>query len=645
MNIKTIVVNHVRSLSSVRLAPGAGGMFLTGPNGAGKSAALESVQLALFGWTPRTGRSNGERLGKDADKLIADNAESADITLELDTSKGPVSVHVSLTRGGGKLRILDGDGHVMEMSRPDLWRWLGIDPRHAEICAMPAAFLDTKDLGGALADYLAEDVSVKAVVKQCAEHNAKWLARYLTSKGLECAMAPQSPADWLQVGKYAELDRRQAKKDLDGLVKPDPVEVPLDKAGNPFTPEHIPNIEGQIADLKRNRDQLLREQGAAGASRPREEVEADLAKVNVALEAAKTAHQTVADDLEAQEEALRAFQRDLSAVMGELSITSRNLDEAEGRIADAEAAVEAAKDAKCPTCGAKLAAAKVKAQQEQAQAALESWRQRRDEAAERLEEQRARQAAIDQSMADCKEAVQHARDRHAKTLPVYQEATGKARALQMELERCSGRSVEAIQADIDATNEKIARGEAIVAALDALRASQQYDFEDHRLRVEIERLDWAVEAFRDGALLKSMMGGKRDEFLTRVNAELSPFGYYAELDVRGKDVVVLLGRAKGIARDVALCSEGERWIAQFALAMAFSECDAPVMLDDMNHLDGRHKDHVRQRLQKCTGTVIVAGAWSTAKEPNLQALVGAFAPAQFVWLENGKVRAEQQVAA
>jgi len=143
-----------------------------------------------------------------------------------------------------------------------------------------------------------------------------------------------------------------------------------------------------------------------------------------------------------------------------------------------------------------------------------------------------------------------------------------------------------------------------------------------------------VDEFKNGAAQKNLMRSRSEEFLSRVNAELSELGYGMDICVSGKSVELVMTCPNQEPRPVAHCSTGEQSLAAWAVALAFGDTGAPVMLDDLNQLDIERRDVLLDRLNSETvGTVVVAGAWQT--RASVAEYFAGRLGATTVWMEQG----------
>ncbi len=617
MKLKRIHIEDFRSLERLELNVNTDALALFGLNGAGKSSVLYALQVLFHGKCPVT---MGSRTTLDT--LIRDGAKQAQISATLDNWQ------VSLTlkrRGANEFTVTDADTGEMPpdmQSREAFWAAAGVKPAHAAVAMLPDQYLCSRDLGGILADLLAGDISTEAVLALAGEHR-DWLERYLQLSQATL----ESAADLTQLGKRVEGDRRERNKDLkyardrvQQLVVVTPV---LDVKGRARTTDDIPTIANQLEDVERKRTALFEERGRATAAAP---VSADeLAAAQAAVQAAVDAH----DAAQAALEAARAAREQARTEESSANADSVRL---ERDIREAQAAVDAltSADGCCPTCGRKctdtLRAKLIDPLQKrvtEAQAAYDAARARTDEL-------RAALPAHHTAYADASTAVLVAQN-------AYQAALRKA--TELEGRQGGGRPVEEIEADIAEIEAKRERGRELLEKLQKVKEREDLLLEAKRTEGELAHYDWAVEAFRDGAIAKGLMSAGLDEFCARANLELNPLGYAMRVQVEGKTAEVWLCCPNQPERPVAHCSDGQKKLAEFAIAVAFADTGAPVLIDNLNELDAGLRKGVLRRLRDVeqVSTVLVAGAWQQSKT-DWQAVAQALAPVTVCWVEDGNAK-------
>jgi hypothetical protein len=137
-----------------------------------------------------------------------------------------------------------------------------------------------------------------------------------------------------------------------------------------------------------------------------------------------------------------------------------------------------------------------------------------------------------------------------------------------------------------------------------------------------------VEHFRDGAMIKDLTGTRMQDFCDQVNAHLKPYALHLEIEQDGKRVEVTINR-----RPARQQNSGTRALACYALARAFA-AGAPVLLDDINHLDAGNRKALLLALRDAGSEVLVAGTWQQSK-PLDGAAAMQLSPLSVYWIEDG----------
>lgn len=587
MKLKYLEIEDFRSIRHLALDLETNAMAMFGWNGQGKSSVLYAVQLLLHGKTALASKPK-------MDEYIRDGAKSACITAVLDRWRVTFTIR---RRGQNTFEIVDMEtGEVPETTgRDGLWKLLGVKASHSAVAMMPDLYLCSKDLGGILADLLGEGVSNDAVLNLAGLHR-DWLAGYLERRQVELATV----ADLQHLGKKVEADRREWNKDiehcrsrLDALGH---VPVPTDYKGQKRTVEELPEITAAAAKLEKRRAALLEEKGAASAVEP---VDAEaLVEARDGLKAAQEALTAGAAELVRAKELLDENQKNESTAKMERSYAEREVQQAEESLASLATI--------CPTCGRAFTEELRVKLRSPLETQLETATAKVRDLNEFIDGLLAVREGLRKAVADATQAELEARHAHEAALRRQSELDAQRKVA------AAARPVDEIESELRLVDEKIARGQVLAESLQKFAEKEKYETELRRLVHEQADFDWAVEAFRDGVLAKELMSNGLDDFCARANEELERFGYVLKVRVEGKEVDVLL-RCPGWDefRPVGHCSDGQRKLAEFAVATAFAESGSPVLLDNLNELDGPTRKEVLKRLRECSdgSTVIVAGAW------------------------------------
>ncbi|MCC6490705.1 MAG: hypothetical protein IT364_24680 [Candidatus Hydrogenedentes bacterium] len=491
-------------------------------------------------------------------------------------------------------------------------------------------FLAGADFSTVIGAYLAEEIPVADVLEKAEEH-AEWLQRWLKAR---THIKPAFGVDeWRGIGKGIYEDRTEKNRQLKEMAYE--VEAlgftvsPVDESGNRIDLDSLDTIRGKVDVAHKRRDQLHIELGAARGARSKETIKRDVTKAMKDLDIAEKKLAKARDELTRIEQAKQDAEVEARGLANrESQLRSRHVE--------LESRANRFKDGRCDKCKSELSEKKLK--------------ELTGEAVAELSALTAEKAEVEQKLAS---ATRTSKELVAKlnavrsTFGEAESARAKAAAAVagLQRERPAERAERVVQEELDAVQVEVAKGETILEQLSRHANHIGLSKRLKEMEAELEHFNWGVKALKDGQVLNELAAcDKKDELLARVNHELAPFGYQLDLQPEGKAWAVMFGghvhdstlRHSRRLRPLARGSQGEKWIAQFALCLGFSG-EGPVLLDNLDHLDGRNKEQVRLRLQRCEGTVILAGAWNLAKEPEIESLAAAFAPARIVWVENGAI--------
>jgi DNA repair exonuclease SbcCD ATPase subunit len=591
MQITKLTVENFRALEHIELelAPVA---VLFGWNAQGKTCVLNALQWALFGRVP--GLTDARGAGSAT--LIRDGAKAADIAVEV-THDGPtITVMTTINqRGANEFMVFDtATGEVLDAlkTREALWSHLGVDYRHAEVAAMPAAFLLSRDLSDILADFCAGNLDPADIQEYMSVHDG-WLKEFCQRERIRVATAD----DLHLLGKRAyerrtEVNRelKIAKSDADTLQA---TGAPTDKKGRKLTVADIPVVEEKVAQLVTQQRALLAESGAAAAVSDRVAVE-EAKNTLPELKAVADALGVEADKLKGQvDEAATAH----AAAVHDLNQCRREIEQMK-KLGDC-----------CPTCGQAVNVAPL------------------------IEDAEAKAKKL-KAVADAAlKKIQPARDAHkelAERATVAHQAEARARTLA-EAPAC--RAVAVIEEELATVEGQIDNGRGIIEQLSRYQLKESTMAQVKHLEQQSERLTWAVRQFHDGEALKNLVSDALGAFTGRVNEELED-GHSLEARVDGKSIELALV-TDGVARPLRLCSAGQQCMVAAAVALAFAAEGGLVLLDDINHLDAHHRRELLLRLRdRQVGTAVLACAWQQ-RDWDQDAVRAALAPVQTLWLQEG----------
>lgn len=616
MRLKWLEITDFRSIRHLVIdLREANALALFGLNGQGKSSVLYALQLLFHGKTALVAKPK-------MDEYIRDGAKAASIKVVIDRWRVELTVK---RRGANTFEIVDDEsGEIAsETGREGLWRLLGIKPSHAAVAMMPDAYLCSRELGGILADLLGEGVTNAAVLEKSGSHR-EWLKSYLSRGSFELT----SVSDLQGLGKKVEADRRELNKDIDfcksRMEAMGYVGSALDYKGQNREVSELPEIRKTVERLESRRSGLLEEKGRAGVAPVDVEelaaVRGQHARLEAALQEAVAAHTSAKEELEAN------VRLESSAKM------SREFAEKGVKAASKDLDSVVAQDV-CPHCGREYTPELREALREPCEQALTEATDHLDGIRRDIENILGVREGLRLKVKETEEAEAEARRQ-------YEAVQGEYAKLEAQREiAASVRAAEEVEAELKDVEEKLARGKALIEALERVDERGKYKTDLRGLESQREHFDWAVQAFRDGVIAKELMGTGLEDFSARANGELAPFGYDLKVRVEGKEVDVLLRCPESDEyRLVGHCSDGQRKLAEFAVGSAFADGGSPLMLDNLNELDGPARKLVLKRFRERSsdGTVIVAAAWQQSKM-DMEKVIEALRPVKVCLVTKGAI--------
>jgi len=632
MHIDRLTIRNFRNIEHLELLDLPNALALFGLNGHGKSSVLDALRMVLLDRCPHTDAG-----GKKAGALVRATATEALIEAQVDIGLDyAVCVQVCIKpRGGDKaskewLYFRSDTGEMIEdiTDCKALWSAAGIPSEHAKVSMLPEVLLEHKELGDIMSEFVCANVDRAQVLDHAGEH-AEWLAAFATEH--HCSLG--SVAGIKAVGSKAY----EVRRDLNVMLAEDKartkdvhIAAPKDNKGKDLGLEDLPRIKRGIGKLETQRDDLLLEKGKAGAAPS----EADMAKLQEAKEVADTALAGATKVLEEGQAVFTAIQEEVrqkdvayTAASQRQSEVRRALEAAESNLAGL-----ATQDAACPTCGRKYTAKITETLLKPLELAVE-------QCAEEVKEANAHSEECLATLDKAHDSESKGRFAFDKVKSVHDRAQRDVAAADAKLDAVppAGRSNKEINDALAGVEEKIERGHGIVEQLDLMAAAQRVqDGAD-----EAARLTWAVEAFRDGKVLKDLVSGELDDFTSRCSTALEPHGYQLIADVDGKLVQLMLRYKDGPVVPVPRASQGQKALVQWAIAEAFADTGAPVILDNINDLDQGHRTELLRRLrEKDAGTVFAAAAWQQSNK-DMTRVAAALDPVRVVWVEDGGVVGEK----
>lgn len=592
----------VTALSARDIRPTA---LVVGLNGDGKSSVIYAIQMALLGKCPLTSAN-----GAGSAVLIRDGQESANITLDLNCSGQALMVICNIRKvmrkdGPGatiEWKCFDASGAMFAESQDELWRRIGIDAKHAEVAMMPGAFVESNALGDILAKWLGHGVDIMAAVP--AERH-EWVRKFGAQHGNKLTTLE----DFAAIGKAAEnLLRATKKQKASAVIEADAMPftaLPTDATGKQVPLSELPGVQSTIARLKGQHEDLLIELGNATNSADETELdayEATAADLEAKLAEARERATACTMMQDAADVALQEARVAESGAVHAHTTAQRDLESAKKAVAALQN-----KDGECPTCKRKYTPELRKTLIDPLEKAVETHTAAMEAAGAKRDELR-------KALAGFSDSVTTARNARSETAAAVNDLTrrlAEARTV-CETARVARRTPETINGEIDTIAARIERATEAEKKLQLVQQRKEIDARIAILAAEIETLDWAVKAFRDGELLKSLVDGGLSEFAERVNNELAAFGYAVEFHADGKTIEPSLVIRNGVKRPMRECSNGEKVIAAMAIASAFADTGAPILIDNINDLDYANRKIVFGQLRAhTTGSILCAYALQT----------------------------------
>ena len=621
MRIKKLSIKNFRGVRDIEIAPDKDTVFITGLNGSGKTSIMHALRMALFGRCALTSRD-----GKKAGALVRHGAKEAMVTLEMDTGR----IDLAVTAKGQKRWVAKVDG--TEYAEPShLW---GRDLERHEVAADPLGYLVSGEIGGVLSDALGGGIDLAQLEKLCGEH---W--PHVASMPHEPTVSDLKSYGAKTYEKRAEMTPkiRHLKRSLESGSP----SLPLDKNSKPVSPDKAGVIKESLVKAKYQRDELIKEKHQAEAvsqgalARSSDAAQLDMDGLLAKRDEANTRRAELANRRDSAKQQREKLIQSRSNLKASHARAESELKSAEREIAQHK---EADASGKCPTCGREWTK---KAKKDVMAPALARANEARD-AIKVIES--------DITNIDAQLKEHDTADLDTEILGIEREVhdfTREIDRLTAELERgklaADTRPVEAIQEELDGVLERIERGEAILSQIDDVANYRAEAQRLEQLEAEYAELDWIVKAFKDGSVLNQLMQGSAGGFVEGVNAALEPHGYMLSVEVDGKRVSIMAGRDGASAVPFEHLSKGEQCLVSMAFARQFSG-DAPMILDDLDGLDGKHKPLVFRELADAPGQKWLAAAWGLPGDPKVEAMSKAM-DANVVHVESGGVAARKGEAA
>jgi len=600
-------IYNFRGLTEIAFDNLTGRLFLTGLNGAGKTSFLNAVQVAFTGVC-------SDQLGKRIQNpaLIGPNGKEASIVFGLALDDGPAELEVHITAKQQSCRVTCNGRDLIAGSpaevRAALWKRMGGDVALADAGLHSRQYL----LGDSIIQHIAKlsgGIKREQLTDACGEH-WPWVLNFTQARRL----ALDTPEALGKIGEAAYMARTETNrtaKTLKTQIDQGSIDLPSGPT-RAFTPDDLPVLRENLTELRSERDRLLRELGAASGAHTQEEIDAGLQQAEIEL-----ANLAIPD---VSVEQLVAERNRMSGIHGKEQAALNGLLERRERLTREIAATETS--GSCPTCKRPFKAAEIAKIVAPLDAELKQVNALCAEKPEYVQSLLDSLGPIDERIRAAREEVQN-----------YDSARRRLEAQITAFKSYKPRiDSSGIQGEIDTLDARIARGEDIIGKLVAYQSVERLREQLATTDAEIEQLNWAVAAFRDGEVSNKLTSDGRDQFLAAINERLEAFGLVLWFQGTGADTAVYYSR-RGKPRTMAEASDGELLVCQLAIAEAFGQ--GMIVLDRLDALDGEWKIEVLSRINALGGDCILAGAWGMAGQPVSQGLIDFIAPASVAWIANG----------
>lgn len=608
--------------------------ILTGANGEGKTTILNALRVLFVG---HVYDQTGKRIS-NAD-LIGSNGKTAVVTAGVELAGKAFELQLTIKNSGTTLTAQDDrafeafiGADTATKIRAAIREALGLDSAWLECALNPRAYLLGPVLGAMLSELCGGDIEEEEVKAYAGD-------RWNAIEALAGTSVGWGSGTLSYIGEAAYKRRTAVKKTLavaeQRIAEHQGLEQPVDKNGQPIPANKLQQLAQQINAIQKERDDLVAERGVVTSAGDPKEIEAKRAELENEIAVIKV-------DIAAFEEkritaiAERDEAIDAEGTAGELyRKLNRDVAAANQEIEEAEAALAAleGEDGACPTCTRKYTA-KLK------ETLCKPLSAQRDAAITKRDAIDIKGAAevMDGFTAMIAEKSDNVKTYKAEIDDKARRLHGKELALTGSPDPAGLRSVDEINADIEALDAKIESGNQKLEALGKWSALEKARGDKEIYDLELDDLEWAIAAFRNGEFMKARLAQNKGVFVDACNAALESFGYTMDVEVDGKEVVVAMAKNGKTPAPLAQCSNGELVLAEWVVAQAVSK-SAPICIDNIDQLYGPTKNIMLKSLAErdADAPLFLAGAW-TAGSVDLQPLRAALPGATVVWVEGGEAR-------
>ncbi len=597
--INQLRIQNFRGARNISLDDLSTNVAIHGKNGAGKSSILDAIRMALFNFCGHTSKA-----GQGAADQIEDFNKKATIMISLDVDGKDMIIQMIINKRGANVwGCSDGDGQCIEeiTNQAEFWKYTGIDRNHAMVSAFPEAFIDSKDLDDILSEFLSGNIDAADLAEVLKDHE-DWFYAFAKAQ----TIPPDSLTNFQTLGTIAFNQRREFKRELP-VAQADvdlyaAARAPRDGNGKTRSSEDIPGIKRGVADCEDEQAALLTEKGAAELYPDVEKTRAELtAEMDDKVEDVRKSLETVTQTkktLEVKRETGDALSREYTAALSTTDWATRSFEVAEKSLSALQD-----KESRCPTCLRKYGDELIKKLRDPFMKQLEEGRTEKAESKEEADKIGRALNDARNNITDAQREWELSSEAHTKNKDILSEVCARLAALPENI-----RPLVDIEADIVEKAEKIARGHAILEDLDKLDKKISSRKHLDYLTSQISELDWVVDQFKNGVAIKALLSVELGMFTHRCSQELNTFGMAMDAEVTGKKVQLLLRVPGKEYRPVKACSDGEKMLAAYAVAMAFSDVGAPVLIDNLNDLDEDKRGLLLAMLCEKTESTIMAAA-------------------------------------
>ena len=542
---------------------------ITGPHGSGKTSVLDALCWLITGDINRDPVRRG--------------AKSCQVSVVFESNNGDSQIIAEQSKslsGSPELKVEGAPGGTNQMRREWLLEWLEMTAEQAKSLLNPGYFLDlpVRDSGGRGKDRLSVIGSILGT-DLTIDQLLSWLSEKQSStnwaKALKTYLGEFDPNETQSNNKAVVALRRQLKREVADATAALEKYADIDfsiiskKAAS----------EKRLKELEEQYAKLLEFRGAAGNAQQIERAKVRIAEIEEML--SKPDHSEEVYNLESESESLQdkhiKLQSQFAEINGDIRSAKEALERAKADLLKAESLGD-----NCPTCGAKITAAKKKKALDPA----------KDEIAARESEIKALEKSkieIEKSIKQISGSIEIADDKREKLQA--ETFSGDAEALIKEADELrafletvseSGREVtEATISDVTASIEKgkayifkISEAEKAAAAKSGIEETLQ------EKQDELQTIETLCQAFDVKGAKAELMREALDQLNEEVErfAGLLPFGkveFITEIDGKETFEIFVNGHPE------ASFSHAQRKAISTAFQLAFcSLSEFPVVLDN-----------------------------------------------------------------